>query len=160
MGDHDYWADPQSIENGLVNCGWDFIQNQHRIMNYRNKKILITGITHVYSNRISKKDAENLLALAPEADLKIVLVHQPAEFLVELAEKYGYDLFLAGHTHGGQIVNHILGYPITPSAFETKYYHGYYTLKNMQIIITNGIGLSLAPMRYHAPAEIVNIKTN
>ncbi|MCB0282651.1 MAG: metallophosphoesterase [Calditrichae bacterium] len=157
LGDHDFWADPQSIEQGLVNCGWNFLKDAHQIIEKDSRKILVTGITHIYSQRITAEKAEKLMSEAPAADLKILLVHQPAEFLVQLAAKYNYDIFLAGHTHGGQIVNHFFGIPYAPSTFETSYYRGYYKLNNMQIIVTTGIGLSLAPMRYHAPAEVVNI---
>lgn len=157
LGDHDFWADPLAVETGLVNCGWNFLKNKHQVIPHKGGKILITGITHIYSDRISVQQAKNVLANAPAADYKILLVHQPAEFLIELADKYGYNLLLAGHTHGGQIVQHIFGFPVTPSAFETDYYHGYYKYNRMHVLVSTGIGLSLAPIRYHSSAEIATV---
>ena len=98
-----------------------------------------------------------MLDRAPDADLRILLVHQPAEWLLNQASERSYDLLVAGHTHGGQIVIHPLGIPVTASMRETGYYSGEYTLGSMAIVVTNGVGLTLAPVRYHAPAEVTTI---
>jgi predicted MPP superfamily phosphohydrolase len=39
---------------------------------------------------------------------------------VELAADRKYDLLVAGHTHGGQIVFPLPGFLLTGSSFETK----------------------------------------
>jgi len=157
MGDHDFWSDPVNIEDGQRTCGWEFLQNKHEVVAFRGKRILITGITHIYSQRISGPTLEKLLQDAPEADLKILLVHQPAEFLVKAAAEHGYHLLAAGHTHGGQIVNHVFGIPLALSRIETDYYHGQYRNGGMNVIVTTGVGLTLAPVRYHAAAEVAQI---
>jgi len=69
LGDHDYWADAQSISKGLIECGWLFLDNQHKIIKYKNKKILITGITHIYSRKISKQNLESFLLTPPTATI-------------------------------------------------------------------------------------------
>jgi predicted MPP superfamily phosphohydrolase len=154
MGDHDYWANPAKISAGLKNCGWNFLENSHQLVEYKGQQILFTGITHIYSQQISSKHLETILQSAPEADLKILLVHQPAPFIVETAEKYGYQLVLGGHTHGGQIRFRPMGFTLTPSMFETPYYSGLYQLGKSTVVVTNGVGLTLAPVRYRAGAEI------
>jgi predicted MPP superfamily phosphohydrolase len=157
MGDHDYWTAPNRIANELQNRGWNFLQNRHRLFTYKGRRILVTGLTYVYSNRISRRELKNLLANAPEADLKIMLVHQPREFLVETAAQYGYHLFLGGHTHGGEVVNHVFGIPYSPGLKETRYCWGQHTFNDLKIVITNGIGRTLAALRYHAPAQITQL---
>ncbi len=157
MGDHDYWANPQKIRTGLSNCGWNFPENQNMLIRHNGKSILITGITYIYSKKISAGDLDRLFSSAPDADLKIVLVHQPARIVIEKAEKYGYDLLLAGHTHGGQIVFHPFGYSLTPSRFENEFYTGTHRFGKLTVVVTNGTGLTLAPLRYGAPAELTKI---
>jgi len=161
MGDHDHWASPGKISTGLKNCGWNFLENSHQLVQFNGQRILFTGITHIYSQQISAQHLGSILASAPEADLKILLVHQPAPVIVEMAEKYGYQLVLGGHTHGGQIRFRPLGFTLTPSMFETPYYSGLYQLGNTTVIVTNGVGLTLAPIRYRARAEInvINISS-
>lgn len=157
MGDHDFWTDSQGIPPKMKNCGWDFLQNEHKLYTYKGRKILVTGITVIYSWKLTRTELHRLLARAPQADLKILLVHQPLEIPVEAAAKYGYHLLLGGHTHGGQLVPHIFGIPLSNSRVETPYYSGQYRFKYLNIVVTNGIGLTLAPLRYHAPAEITRI---
>lgn len=157
MGDHDYWTAPHLIARELKKCGWEFLQNQHHLIPYKGHQILVTGITYVYSRRISDYELERLLKNAPKADLKILIVHQPRELLVETAAKYGYHLFLAGHTHGGEVVNHFFGFPFSPGLLETRYCWGQHRFKGLTVVITNGIGRTLAALRYHAPAEITKL---
>lgn len=158
MGDHDYWSAPQAIVQGLKECGWHFIEDAHQVLEYRGKKILITGVTHIYSRHISPTDLENLLAQAPAADLKILLVHQPSPMLIQTAEKYGYHLLLAGHTHGGQVQFRPFGWTFTLSMFETPYFSGEYNYRDLKVIVTNGTGFTFAPVRYYAAAEITVIR--
>jgi predicted MPP superfamily phosphohydrolase len=158
IGDHDYWADAARITNGLKKGGWFFLENSHQLVEHNNKRILITGITNIYSRKISSAELKQIFANAPAADLRILLSHQPSPNLVEIAANSGYDLFLSGHTHGGQVRFRPFGFTITPSMFETPYYSGRYQVNNMTLIVTNGIGLTLAPLRYQAPAEIAVIE--
>ena len=157
LGDHDFWSDSEGIAQGLQACGWEFLDNQHQVFTYRQKTVLVTGLTHIYSRTLSQPQLEAVFAAAPQADLKIILVHQPARHLTETAERFGYHLFLAGHTHGGQIVFKPFGIPLTPSLLEGPYYSGSYAYGGMQIVVTNGIGLTLAPLRYRSRAEISHL---
>ena len=157
IGDHDVWADAGRIANGLHECGWNFLNDQHSIYNYRGKRILVTGITYVYSRRIPAEKLDRLLASAPTADLKILLVHQPAKTVIDAAAKHGYDIMLAGHTHGGQIIFRPFGFTLTPTMFENSDYNGYHQVQKTAIFITNGIGLTMMPLRFRASAEIQQI---
>ena len=51
----------------------------------KDKKILVTGISYVYSKRISLPALKELLVSAPETDLKILIVHQPSQMVIEIA---------------------------------------------------------------------------
>jgi predicted MPP superfamily phosphohydrolase len=157
MGDHDYWSAPDAIEKGFRECRWNFLENEHRVLQYHGSQILVTGLTHIYSQRLNEPALDSILSRAPQADLRILLVHQPARWLIQSAARHGYHLVLAGHTHGGQIVLHPLGIPFTPSMRETPFFSGEYRLESTSIVVTNGIGLTLAPLRYFAPAEVTSI---
>jgi predicted MPP superfamily phosphohydrolase len=157
MGDHDFWNDRKRIASGMEEGGWDFLQNEHRLYHHHNIRVLVTGITQIYSRRISPKQLDALLVSAPDADLKILLSHQPRPFLMRSAAKHGYHLFVAGHTHGGQMVFRLFGFTLTPTQFENKIYTGYHIIDGLNVILTNGIGMTLMPLRFRAYAEIVNI---
>ena len=157
MGDHDYWAAPNRIADGVRKAGWKFLENQHFVFDYQGKRILVTGVTYIYSKRLTQGNLEQLLAKAPLADFKILLVHQPSEMVIQTATRHGYHLLLAGHTHGGQILFRPFGFELTPSMFENKIYSGVGFVNRMPVVVTNGIGLTMAPIRYQAPAEIIKI---
>lgn len=157
MGDHDSWSAPAAIAEIHRRCGWTFLDNEHQLFSYHGKSVLISGLTHIYSDRLAVPALRQFLEGAPEADLKVLLVHQPAELVVRLAAEQGYTLVLAGHTHGGQIVIHPLGIPFTPSMTETRYYSGLYHVDNTTVMVTRGVGMSLAPVRYSAPAEVTTL---
>jgi predicted MPP superfamily phosphohydrolase len=158
VGDHDVWSSAGMIANGLVKCGWTFLDNKHHSIEYKGRKILVTGITYVYSRRANPGQLEELLKNAPQSDLKILLVHQPSQMVINAAEKHKYDILLAGHTHGGQIVFKPFGFSLTPTMFENSYYSGRYQLNALNLFVTNGIGLTMMPLRFRAPAEIQQIR--
>jgi predicted MPP superfamily phosphohydrolase len=157
MGDHDFWTNPERIGTELKKCGWKYLQNQHAVLEHQGVKILVTGLTQIYSERISEKELTNLLKTSPEADIKLLLTHQPSKNIINIASRYHYHLIFAGHTHGGQIVFKPFGLPLTPSKFENPVFTGIQNYQNLKIVITNGVGLTLAPVRYRAPAEIKSI---
>lgn len=157
MGDHDQWSAPDAIRTIHRKCGWTFLENEHRVVTWKGKRILVTGITHIYSQKLDPGRFDRIVDRAPEADLRILLVHQPAEWLIHRAAARGYSLVVAGHTHGGQIVFHPLGVPLTPSMRETQYYSGTYRVGQTAVVVTDGVGLTLAPIRYHATSEVTTI---
>lgn len=158
FGDHDFWSSPDSVRSLLSECGWAFLVNAHRVFTYRGRTILVSGLTNVYASRLNEADLDRFLDNAPRADLRILLTHQPAERVVSRAAARGYDLVLAGHTHGGQVVLHPFGVPFCPSMRETPFYTGVHRVGKTAVVITNGVGLTLAPVRYHAPAEVTTVR--
>lgn len=158
VGDHDIWSDAGRIAKGIENCGWEFLDDQHKVLTFKDKKILVTGVSYVYSKRISPPRLKELLESAPEADLKILLVHQPSKMVIAYAAKYGYHILLAGHTHGGQIIFRPFGFTVTPTQMENDIFTGTFKKDDMSVIVTNGIGVSLVPLRYRARGEIVQFK--
>ncbi len=154
MGDHDIWSAPETIRAIHEKCGWTFLENEHRLLTVHGVTILVTGLTHVYSDRLAAAALGRFLDEAPGADFRILLVHQPAEVVVRLAAEHHYSLVLAGHTHGGQIVLHPLGIPVTGSMRETRFWRGLYTVGETTVMVTRGVGMSLAPIRYGSAAEV------
>ncbi len=167
IGDHDNWAyreDTQrsirEIKNGLEKYNIQLVDNDKRLINLRGDKILINFITHNYANPIPQKVLEDLSKDSLNSDLKIFLTHQPRQFLIDEAIKNNYDLFLAGHTHGGQVTFIFPFIHISPSILETKYVRGTFQIKNTLGIVTRGLGFTFVPFRYNSTPEITVINLN
>jgi predicted MPP superfamily phosphohydrolase len=86
----------------------------------------------------------------------ILLSHNPDVF--PDAVRKGYDLMLAGHTHGGQITVEILNQSINAARFYTPFVYGLYREGAGSAYVTRGIGTIGIPTRIGAPPEIALLR--
>jgi predicted MPP superfamily phosphohydrolase len=101
------------------------------------------------------KKLGNLRGTIPENRFSIFLYHYPD--LVEDLQHLNVDLYLCGHTHGGQIALPFYGALITMSKFGKKYEAGRYTVGDTVLYVNRGIGMDggVAPrVRFLARPEI------
>lgn len=157
FGDHDIWTGSQLAVTALEQQGIQLLDNQNEVIEAKGIRIRLSGITEAYSQRVSQQKLEEVLGDSIVSDVKILLSHQPSERLAVSAKKSGYDLFLAGHTHGGQIVLPFFFYDVNPALMETRYTVGSYREENFLVNVNAGLGSSLAPIRYNSPASISTI---
>jgi len=163
VGDHDNWAyrkdyvrSLSEVTAALNNYNIEMPDNKLLYIEVDSSRIGIAFITHNYVNEISETTLRNI-ASSNKAEFKMFLTHQPQDFLINGAVNNGYDLFLAGHTHGGQITLLFPFIQLTPTLFETQYIKGDFYFKDMLAIVCGGLGMSLAPVRYNSTPEIVII---
>jgi len=163
IGDHDNWAyrgdvarSLAEVTNALKHNNVEMISNSHRMIKVDSASIDITFITYTYVGRIQNSALDSLVKIG-SGDLKIFLTHQPRQHLIDTAVKNNYNLFLAGHTHGGQITFIFPFIWLTPTLFETNYIRGDFWFDGMLVIVTRGLGMSLAPLRYNSTPEITLI---
>ena len=123
--------------------------NGETISIFRNGDLLkITGIDYAQSS------VTNKINLTPE-NFNLLLYHSPD--LIETLPSPNIDLYLAGHTHGGQVALPIYGALITFSKFGKKYESGMYKVNNTTLYVNKGIGMEggRAPrIRFLAKPEI------
>jgi hypothetical protein len=63
-------------------------------------------------------------------------------------------LTLAGHTHGGQVRLPLLGTPIVPSEFGSRYVAGHVVEGGRHLYVATGTGTSLVPVRFRVPPTV------
>jgi predicted MPP superfamily phosphohydrolase len=90
---------------------------------------------------------------APLESFKLVLMHAP-DYFAEIGGQF--DLALAGHTHGGQVVLPLWG-PIWRPPGGKRYLSGFYSQNNSLLYVSRGIGTSIAPVRFGARPELAII---
>lgn len=113
------------------------------------------------SNWGGAHDAEmvrSLAARAPEDQYRLLLFHTPDR--IQEAVQGGIDLYLAGHTHGGQVRLPFYGALVTFSEYGKKYEAGMYQVGGTTLYVNRGIGMEGAGaprVRFLAPPEVVVI---
>ncbi|HWP44169.1 MAG TPA: metallophosphoesterase [Blastocatellia bacterium] len=157
LGDHDFFSDRAKVKDSLERNGVTVLANVAAVVPVGSTYISLSGVTNVYRSRANEHTLEAIERQRVRGPIEIFLTHQPSLSIVSHAAEKGYDLFVAGHTHGGQIVFPLPGFLLTGSSFETDYVSGFYRVGSMMVSVNNGLGLTLAPVRYHAPAEVTFI---
>lgn len=104
----------------------------------------------IQSGASSRLSMENLLADLDRDKPLIVLDHQPKE--ISQAEKWGVDLILSGHTHGGQLFPVNL---LTDRMFLLD--AGYERFGNTHAVVSTGVGFWGPPLRVGSDCELVVI---
>lgn len=100
---------------------------------------------------------EEKLGKVDREQFNILLAHTP--FYFDEYEKWGADLTLCGHVHGGIVRLPIVGGLLSPDRkFFPKYDLGEYTKNKSTMIVSKGLGGSKVLIRVNCKPEIVNIK--
>ena len=148
LGNHDCADMAEAFEN----LGIDVLINETRSLQKGAAQIHVTGTDDVHYYYTDA--ARAALETAPDG-FKIALVHS-AE-LADIAANAGFSLYLAGHTHGGQICLPG-GMPIiTHMSCHRRYASGLWRHGSMTGYTTTGIGVSGLPVRFNSRGEVVLI---
>ncbi|MGC8875304.1 MAG: metallophosphoesterase, partial [Chloroflexia bacterium] len=112
------------------------------------------------SDRGRARDGEvlrRLMSAVPEGVPAVLLYHNPD--LIEVAAEEGVVLYLAGHTHGGQVRLPIYGAFVTLSAYGKRFEAGLYRVGPTALYVSRGIGMEgfwFTPrVRLFCPPELV-----
>jgi len=164
VGDHDNWAfrtdfkkSKEEIRSALERNNISMIDNGNQKIRINDAEILISFITNTYVDRPNNDVLEILMDSLNNYSVKILVSHQPSKSLIDSAATNNYDLFLSGHTHGGQITFLFPFYNLSPTLFETKYVRGDFWFGDLLVIVNRGLGMSLAPIRYNSTPEVTLI---
>ncbi len=117
--------------------------------------LALTGLTLATSGGEKPDAVRATVALAPPADLHLVIGHRP-DFVRALPGR-GVDLCLAGHTHGGQVVVPFFGPPVTMSGLPRRCAGGLHAWNGVPLHVSRGVGMErgAAPqIRFLCPPEV------
>ena len=103
-GNHEYYSGALSWCDFLTEQGWTVLNNEHRVIETENGRLLLAGVTDLHGSRFIEshqcRPGEACRAAPEDVDVRVLLAHQPK--VAFLTERGQYDLQLSGHTHGGQ----------------------------------------------------------
>ena len=148
LGNHDTHRMSEAFEK----MGITFLINE-TVSIYRGKeKIAVTGLDdpHLY---LTDQAVEALHT--PNDGFKIALVHSPE--LYDVAADCGFDLYLCGHTHGGQICLPSGTPLVTHLKHGRQFFRGLWKHAEMTGYTNPGAGVVSLPLRYNTQSEIALI---
>ena len=102
------WAE---LGEGMTAAGWLDLNNRRGRLKAAELDIEAAGVhdPHIRRDRYAKIAGR----ADPAADLRLGVLHSPEPQVLDRFADDGYDLLLAGHTHGGQVCLPVLGTLVT-----------------------------------------------
>lgn len=159
MGNNDYSHLSHTLFKRLArqfkNLGWTLLINQAEFLPQLNLWLIGIDDPATAHDDVDLAYAKVLSAqeLPENPSFRLVLTHS-TDCLDDVA-KYGADLLLAGHTHGGQVRLPGLKPFITNTYLgDLGFYEGYHVINGVPLYINAGIGESMIPLRFNVPPEI------
>jgi predicted MPP superfamily phosphohydrolase len=148
LGNHDWWYNGERVRHAFENEGIPILDDEVKELNWRGTSFWLVGLADFWTR---PQHVEATIAKAPLGSTVLALTHNPDVFPT-LPETV--PLLLAAHTHGGQVNIPLIGTPIVPSRFGSKYTAGHVVENNHHMFVTIGIGTSIMRVRFRVPPEI------
>lgn len=151
LGNHDSAFDDAAIAAALGRARVPVLENRAVRVARPGGAFWVAGLADMHSRRV-RPSPEAALQAVPADEPSIVITHWPDPFLAVPQE---VALTLAGHTHCGQVSLPILGRLVHASPMSERWACGLYDEGGRKLFVTGGVGVSILPVRFRAPPEIV-----
>lgn len=146
LGNHD----SVRMVPGLEDMGYSLLMNEMVSIERHGEHFYLAGVDdpHFYKTHNLHSAGKNI----PVDSTSLLLSHTPE--IWQEASHAGYDMFLCGHTHGGQICLPG-GIPLTLDADCPRHLgRGYWQTNGMQGYTSPGAGTSVVNVRLNCPPEV------
>ena len=138
-GNHDAGVGMDHVRNAVVSGGGHWIHVGAARILHNNRVIEISG-------------PEGSEAEIATADVQILCAHNPR--IWKTARHHGYDLILAGHLHGCQVVAFQFRDRLYPGAIFYPYCYLTHRYRSTTLVVSRGVS-DLIPIRWRCPREVV-----
>lgn len=156
LGNHEEEGHTEETITGLfAAAGIRVLRQERASIQLRGETLGLAGIDCPRGSTVAlyRRDLlRRLEGLAMPATANILLSHYPDVF--DRAAETGFDLMLAGHTHGGQLSLDFISRGLNLSRYLYRYNSGWYEKHGAQLYVNRGIGTTGVPIRLGARPEI------
>ncbi len=145
----------EKLRDGMAEAGWLDLNNQRGQLKVGGLQITFAG---VHDSHIKRDRYEEVAGRADRAaDLRVGVMHSPEPRLLDQFTADGYELLLAGHTHGGQLCLPWHGALVTNCGLDrdrVRGLHRYGAQAEAWLHVSAGLGTSpWAPVRFACRPE-------
>jgi uncharacterized protein len=154
LGNHEIYAGSETYTtlNGR-RLGMQFLRSEARTLRFGDAALNLAGVDYQRLRTRYLVGAEKLIV--PGAT-NLLLSHNPDVFRVAAAK--GFDITLAGHTHGGQVSFEMIHPSLNIAHFYTPFIHGVYEEGPSRLFVSRGVGTIGVPARLGAPPEVAVLR--
>ena len=167
LGNHDWWhgalpglkADgAEAVRRSLRHAGIRVLENEAIPVAHDGRRLWIAGLADQMAERRTARgcrgldDLKGTLAQVSDEAPVLLLAHEPYVFR-RVPKRVA--LTLCGHTHGGQVNVPVLSPWWERTRLGTDHVYGHIAEQGRHMIISGGLGTSIAPIRFRRPPEIV-----
>lgn len=151
----------EDYKEELVKCGVRLLENDKIYLPDTNVEIYGLEIEKYYYKRFRRRPMpesyiENLVGKSKDERFELLIAHNPDYFKEYV--KWGADLTVSGHVHGGVMKLPLLGGVISPMVrFFPKYDGGLFEEHGRRMIVSRGLGMHTIPVRIFNPGELIVI---
>ncbi len=146
LGNHDCLE----ILESLKELGVSFLVNDSHVVERGGQSIWIVGVDDCHY--FKAHDLESAFDGLPLQTFSILVSHSNEVYKGAL--EYRPNLFLCGHTHGGQILIPPFGPIFTHSKAPRRFCHGKWDYEGMPGYTSAGAGVSGVPVRFNSKGEV------
>lgn len=148
-GNHDHWAN-HLLSLRLLEESQKSIRNQTLEIKRGDDKIIIGGLGDFWEDHIP---IDQIFQHSDPKQFRIAIAHNPESADSTHAESI--DLFITGHTHGGQVrIPFLQLSPVLPVQNKNYDLGIQHSILNEMVFISAGIGWSILPIRFNCPSEV------
>jgi uncharacterized protein len=123
------------------------------------RRLVLLGLDCSHDIETDAAVLASVIVRAPQNAPHVLLYHSPE--LMPQACHHNVDLYLCGHTHGGQVRLPIYGAIVTSSQLGKRYEMGHYHERRTHLYVSRGIGLeglSAPRVRFLCPPEVTLVQ--
>ncbi len=148
LGNHDHWTDPAWVAATVQRLGVTVLSNSAHRLSDSEHGLWLIGVDDIW---VGAEDLERALVGVPESSCRLLLAHEPD--FADKAARWGIDLQLSGHSHGGQVRLPLLGAPLLP-LWGRKYPIGLQRAGDTWVYTNRGLGVIEPPVRFNCRPEV------
>jgi uncharacterized protein len=143
----------------LVNAsGYTILDQSNIIIQIGEAKLALAGVeTRGRHPVMIHQEIDSAMLGTENADLTILLSHDPNHWDEILEGQHIVDLTLAGHTHGMQFGLLTRWFNWSPAKYSYPRWYGLYREGDMQLYVNRGLGVLGIPVRVGMPPEVTII---
>ena len=144
----------EELRELLTGAGWADLNNARRTLKAGGRVVELVGVDDPHVDRDDYPSVAG--PVDPAADVHVALVHSPEPAVLNAMAADGFELLVAGHTHGGQVCVPGIGALVTNCGLDRRMAKGLHRWPDSAswLHVSAGLGTSpTAPVRFACRPE-------